>query len=111
LIKDLPGFDNPLTATHYLTAATVMHTTGNRLGGTYSFKYDVQHSTFLQQRYSGYYNTQCCGIGMEFQTINLTGSLAGVAVPKDKRFNLSFTLAGIGTFSNLLGAFGAGQGR
>jgi len=32
-------------------------------------------------------------------------------VPKDHRFNLSFTLAGIGTFSDLFGAFGGQQGR
>ena len=32
-------------------------------------------------------------------------------VPQDKRFNLSFTLAGIGTFSNFLGAFGGATGR
>ena len=29
---------------------------------------------------------------------------------QDRRFNLSFTLAGIGSFSNFLGAFGIGQG-
>jgi hypothetical protein len=27
-------------------------------------------------------------------------------VRKDKRFNISITLAGLGTFSNFLGAFG-----
>ena len=32
-------------------------------------------------------------------------------VPQDHRFNLSFTLAGIGTFSNFFGAFGGQQGR
>jgi hypothetical protein len=32
------------------------------------------------------------------------------AVPQDRRFSVSFTLAGIGTFSNFLGAFGIGQG-
>ena len=31
---------------------------------------------------------------------------SGFAVPQDRRFNLSFTLAGIGTFSNFFGAFG-----
>ena len=33
------------------------------------------------------------------------------ACPRDHRFNLSFTLAGIGTFSDLFGAFGGQQGR
>jgi len=31
-------------------------------------------------------------------------------VPQDRRFNISFTLAGLGSFSNVLGAFGVGQG-
>ena len=30
---------------------------------------------------------------------------------QDRRFNISFTLAGVGTFSNLFGAFGGQQGR
>jgi hypothetical protein len=29
-------------------------------------------------------------------------------VPSDTRFNISFTLAGIGTFSNPFGSFGGG---
>jgi hypothetical protein len=32
-------------------------------------------------------------------------------IAQDRRFNISFTLAGIGTFSNLFGAFGGQQGR
>jgi hypothetical protein len=32
-------------------------------------------------------------------------------VTQDHRFNISFTLAGIGSFSNLLGAFGGQQVR
>ena len=31
-------------------------------------------------------------------------------VSQDRRFNISFTLAGVGSFSNILGAFGIGQG-
>ncbi len=65
---------------------------------------------FLQQRYAAFYNAQCCGIAVEYQTFNFAGSFAGLGITQDKRFNLSFTLAGIGTFSNLFGAFG-GQGR
>ena len=34
-----------------------------------------------------------------------------VVVSHDRRFNISFTLAGIGTFSNLFGAFGGQQSR
>jgi hypothetical protein len=83
---------------------------GNRIGGQYAFNYDLRRDTFLQQRYSAYYNAQCCGIGVEYQTFNYQGAFIGIGVPQDRRFNLSFTLAGIGTFSNLFGAFG-GQNR
>jgi hypothetical protein len=34
------------------------------------------------------------------------GSFGGPTIPKDRRFNLAFTLAGIGTFSNFFGNFG-----
>ena len=47
---------------------------------------------------------------MEYQSYNLQGSFSTLGINEDHRFNLSFTLAGIGTFSNLFGAFG-GQGR
>jgi hypothetical protein len=50
-------------------------------------------------------------VGFEYQTFNLQGSLVPTAVPQDRRFNISFTLAGIGTFSNLFGAFGGQQTR
>ncbi len=66
--------------------------------------------TFIQQRYTTYYNSQCCGVAIEYQTFNYGGSLAAYGLTQDKRFNLSFTLAGIGTFSNLFGAFGGQQG-
>jgi len=29
-------------------------------------------------------------------------------MPRDRRFNMSFTLAGVGSFSNFFGAFGGG---
>jgi hypothetical protein len=83
---------------------------GNRLGGAYAFYYDLKRDEFLQQRYTAYYNSQCCGVAVEYQTYNLTGSFANYGVNQDHRFNLSFTLAGVGTFSNLFGAFG-GQSR
>ena len=83
----------------------------NRIGGTYPFNYDILRDRFLQQRYVAYYNAQCCGVGFEYQTFNLQGSLVRTVVPQDRRFNISFTLAGIGTFSNLFGAFGGQQSR
>jgi LPS-assembly protein len=109
-IPELSGYDNPAGATNYLNASADLRRSGGRLGTSYAFNYDLQHDEFLQQRYSVYYNAQCCGIAVEYQTFNYAGGFAGLTIPQDKRFNLSFTLAGIGTFSNLFGAFG-GQSR
>ena len=47
----------------------------NRIGGTYTFNYDILRDRFLQQRWVAYYNAQCCGVGFEYQTFNLQGSL------------------------------------
>jgi LPS-assembly protein len=111
LIPDLPGFDDPNRADHYLNAAASVRGARNRIGARYAFNYDLRRDTFLQQRYLAYYNAQCCGISVEYQTFNFNAGFAGIAVPQDRRFNISFTLAGIGSFSNALGAFGGQQGR
>ena len=108
LIPDLPDFSNPESATHYLNAATTVRTATNRLGGSYSFNYDFRRDFFLQQRILGYYNAQCCGLVLEWQTVNFQG-IPGITIPQDRRFNISFSLAGIGTFSNFLGALSGGQ--
>lgn len=105
-IPTLSGFDVEANATNYLNATTNIRRAGGRVGGSYSFNYDLRGDAFLQQRYTAYYNAQCCGVGIEYQTFNFRGSVAGAGLAQDRRFNLSFTLAGIGTFSNLFGAFG-----
>jgi LPS-assembly protein len=109
-IPELPGFDNADLANHYLNASASIRGARNRIGGTYSFNYDLKHDNFLQQRYLAYYNAQCCGISVEYQTFNFASGFAGIAVSQDRRFNISFSLAGIGSFSNALGAF-SGQQR
>jgi LPS-assembly protein len=107
--KNVPSIiTQPATTTsHYLNASVTVRTTANRVGGTYSFNYDMLNDRFLQQRYFAYYNAQCCGVLVEYQTYNIIG----LSIPQDKRFNVSFSLAGIGTFSNFLGAFGGQAGR
>ncbi len=110
-LADLPGFDDPARADHYLNASATVRGARNRLGGTYSFNYDLRRDTFLQQRYLAYYNAQCCGISVEYQTFNFGGGFGGLAVPQDRRFNVSFSLAGIGSFSNALGALSGQPGR
>jgi LPS-assembly protein len=108
----LGGFDNPDTATNFVNAATTVRKPGNAFGGTYTFNYDLKRSAFLQQRYLLYYNSQCCGVGVEYQSFSYGTALVGLTgIPRDRRFNISFTLAGVGTFSNLLGAFGGQQTR
>jgi hypothetical protein len=100
------GGSSTLQSADYLQGATNLRVLDNRIGGNFSFNYDIARSTLVQHRWIGYYNAQCCGISFEFQSYNFAGS--GLGVPKDRRFNISFTLAGIGSFSNFLGAFGGG---
>jgi LPS-assembly protein len=105
-IPGLPGYDNPDFADHYLNASANFRSATNVVGVTYSFNYDLRRDQFLQQRYMAYYNAQCCGFGVEYQVYNFASLSTISTVPQDRRFNISFTLAGIGTFSNFLGAFG-----
>ena len=108
-IEGLPGFDDPARLDHYLNSATTWKGWNNRLGAVYNFNYDVRRDRFLQQRIMGYYNAQCCGFALEFQQYNLTG-ISSSPVPADRRLNFTITLAGIGSFSNPLGAMGGGAG-
>jgi LPS-assembly protein len=103
-IKDLPGFNEPETLNQAINVATTARTRDNRYGAVYSMNYDVLRSTLLQQRISGFYNAQCCGIAFEFQRYNYGG--LSFVVPADRRFFLSFTLAGLGNFSPFNGALG-----
>ena len=80
----------------------------NRIGGAYTFNYDIKTGRFLQQRLLNYYNAQCCGFALEYQQYDLSGYNTTLPVQKDQRFNFSITLAGIGSFSNFFGAFGGG---
>jgi LPS-assembly protein len=109
-VEGLPGFEEAL-ANHYLNASTTLRTRRNNFGGTYSFNYDLKNDFFLQQRYMAFYNAQCCGLSVEWQTFNLEGSFAGFGIQQDKRFNISFTLAGIGAVPNFFGALSGQQNR
>jgi hypothetical protein len=109
-LAKVPGFDNPALANHDINAMVTFRRPDNHVGGIYQFNYDLRNDFFRQQRIMAYYNAQCCGINIEYQTYNL-GGYSSFVVPQDHRFNLSFTLAGIGTFSNFFGAFGGQQGR
>jgi LPS-assembly protein len=106
-IPGLPGFEES-RSDHYFNGMVAYRRPGNRIGGTYAFNYDLKADAFLNQRIIAYYNAQCCGVAMEYQTFNFQ-TFSNVGVPKDRRFNLSFSLAGIGTFSNFFGALGGQQ--
>ena len=102
-IPQIALFSDKTQLDHYINASTNVHTKDNRFGTQYSFNYDVLHSTMQQQRITGFYNAQCCGIAFEYLVNNLP---AGFIVPSDHRFFLSFTLAGLGNFSPFNGAMG-----
>jgi len=105
--KGSPLADNPYYNSHAINASATVRSQGNRHGGTYAFNYDIRNSGFINQRVLAYYNPQCCGVAVEFQKTNLPnyGGVRGRVI--DRRFNVSFTLAGIGSFSDFFGALGA----
>ena len=108
-IAELPGFNNPDRLDHYINSQTTVRNRSNTLGGGYQFNYDILRSQYLQQRLLVYYNAQCCGVSFEYQTFSFAGLGGRAPIPEDRRFNVSFTLAGLGTFANVLGAFGTTQ--
>ena len=103
-IPQLVGYDNPSILSQAVNAQTNVHTRDNGLGGIYSFSYDLAQGRLLNQRLSAFYNSQCCGVAIDYQTFNYGGVTAGLPVPSDHRFFLSFTLAGLGNFSPFNGA-------
>jgi LPS-assembly protein len=107
----IPGYNSEAAASHFLNSATTVRRPGGAFGGTYVFNYDVKNSAFVNQRLIASYNSQCCGLAVEYQKFNFGTATSAIGVPQDRRFNISFTLAGIGTFSDIFGAFGGQQGR
>jgi hypothetical protein len=94
-----------LSADNYLQAISTITSPTQRFTVTGSLNYDIGRRNLMQYRWIGAYNAQCCGIAVEYQEHNFPSD-PRFLIPKDRRFNLSFTLAGIGTFSNFLGSFG-----
>jgi LPS-assembly protein len=97
-------------ARNYLSTAADFRLLQNRVGGSVSFNYDVKLTTLLNQRYVAFYNAQCCGVQFEYQAFNYPNNPNQFLLPRDRRFNMSFTLAGVGSFSNFFGAFGGSGG-
>jgi hypothetical protein len=101
----LVGFNDPEQLDHFINTQTTVRAKDNRVGTTYSFNYDVLHSSMVQQQITGFYNAQCCGLAFQYQTFNY-GANSYLPIPSDHRFFLSFTLAGLGNFSPFNGAMG-----
>jgi hypothetical protein len=95
-------------ALNTLNSSTTLNFVQGRTGGTYALDWDISRGYIIQQRWIGFYNAQCCGVAVEYQQFKFPSG-AVVGIPQDRRFNLSFTLAGVGTFSNFFGAFGGGR--
>ena len=103
-IPQLAGYNYLPGLVNTMTGGANAHTQDNHYGGIYNFTYDMASSTMLQQSISAFYNSQCCGLAFQYQTFNYGGVTAGLGIPADHRFFLSFTLAGLGNFSPFNGA-------
>lgn len=96
------------SSNNYITQTTQLHFGGGSYGGTFSFNYDFTRATLVNHRYVAFYNAQCCGVSFEYIAYNY-GAGTALLIPQNRRFNMSFTLAGVGSFSNFFGAFGGGS--
>lgn len=91
-----------------LQQSTQLRFAGGKYGGTVSFYYDIARSMLNNHRYIAFYNAQCCGISFEYMAYNYAQN-TNLPINQNRRFNMSFTLAGVGSFSNFFGAFGGGS--
>ena len=103
-IPQLTGYADLTNLVNTVNGGANFHTKDSHYGTVYNFTFDVTHSTLLQQSISAFYNSQCCGVAFQYQSFNYAGITAGLPVPADHRFFLSFTLAGLGNFSPFNGA-------
>ena len=105
-IEGLPGFDNAARLDNYINSSTSFRTADNEFGGLYDFNYDIRRGRFLAQMIRLYYNAQCCGLRVDYQVFNFEGLGTRALVERDRRVTVSFTLAGLGTFTNNFGGAG-----
>jgi LPS-assembly protein len=92
-------------ASSYLSLGTTTRLAQGRVGGQYALSWDIQRGYIQSQSAMASYMAQCCGFQVDFQLYNYP-NIASIPISHDMRFNFSFVLAGLGTFSNFLGAFG-----
>ena len=89
----------------YLTGSSSWRFKEGRLTAFYGLSWDIDAKYIYSQSLGGAYMAQCCGVQVDFQTVNFLPSI-GSPIPSDRRLNFSFVLAGLGTFSNFFGLFG-----
>jgi LPS-assembly protein len=104
-------FDEERDAELFLSAGGTASILDGRLTGTYAINWDISKNYILTQTLATQYYAQCCGFGVEFQKYNYSQFNSSFPIDSDRRINFSFTLAGLGTFSNFFGAFGGNTGR
>ena len=107
-IEGLPGFDRPSRLDNYINSSTSFRTPDNKFGGLYDFNYDIRRGRLLAQLIRLYYNAQCCGFRIDYQVFNFEGLGTRALIEQDRRVTISFTLAGLGTFTNNFGGAGGG---
>jgi hypothetical protein len=99
---ELPQSATSRTLSDSLDSNVRLRSRSNRFGGSYGMSYDIKNRTLVSQSIAAFYNSQCCGVNMEWQS---SARPLGF-VQSNRQFNIGFTLAGIGTFSNPFGSFG-----
>jgi len=102
VIPQLPGYGEAQAIQTLIASITVRQPEGH-LGGTWTWLWDIHQQLLQRNRVTGFYNSQCCGLAVEYQREVFPQSIRGVSV--DRRINFSFMLAGLGTFANPLGSF------
>ena len=93
-----------------MTWSSSLNLLQGRTRGAYALTWDIGRAGILNQSIGVSYLAQCCGIQAEFQKFKFPQSRSDFPIPSDRRFNVSFVLAGLGTFSNFFGAFGGLMG-
>jgi LPS-assembly protein len=94
-----------------LSWSTALNLLEGRARGAYALTWDIGRAGILSQTIGMSYLAQCCGIQADFQKFKFPQASANFPIASDRRFNVSFVLAGLGTFSNFFGAFGGLMGN
>jgi hypothetical protein len=109
-LPDVPGYNNPAERRPRTERLDRPRTRRAANGSATSpFRRTCKGRTLLDWRTGVSYAAQCCGVSVDYQVVNVAPY--GVGIQTDHRFNFSFTLAGIGTFSNPWGPLGDNVGR